>query len=250
MDKERFLKSGLIELYVLGLASEEEQALVLEYAAKYPEIQQMIDESVSALDEYARSLNIPPAPHLKAQVTPATVNAPASSFNWLAAVLGVFLLGMSVWVYNLLGQHEQGKQQHSQLQNEFVTLQKDCENKARACQAILAENEFLRHAKTQEVDILGTPLAANARVIAFMNEEVKKCYLQVVDFPAPAKDHEFQVWADIDGEMISMGTVQLDAKGLIEMPFMENAASLNITQEVNGGAAHPNLEQIFASGKV
>ena len=53
MDKERFLQSGLLEQYVLGLTSEEENEEVERYARAFPEIQSEIDILQIAVMQYA-----------------------------------------------------------------------------------------------------------------------------------------------------------------------------------------------------
>ena len=60
MDKERFLKTGLLEQYVLGLTTPEEDLEVERYAESFPEIQSEIDSMRSAMEEYARQYSIPP----------------------------------------------------------------------------------------------------------------------------------------------------------------------------------------------
>ena len=53
MDKERFLESGLLEQYVLGLTSEEETREVERYAQAFPEIRAEIDLLRKAVRQYA-----------------------------------------------------------------------------------------------------------------------------------------------------------------------------------------------------
>ncbi|MFT6358668.1 MAG: hypothetical protein ACJAYJ_002894, partial [Saprospiraceae bacterium] len=54
MDKEKFSTSGLMELYVLVLASPAEQKIVMNYALAYSDIQETLNLSVEALEEYAQ----------------------------------------------------------------------------------------------------------------------------------------------------------------------------------------------------
>jgi len=60
MDKETFIKSGLIEQYVMGLASPEEMKKVEQMAAAYPEVNQHICEMQDCMKRYVEMHSIPP----------------------------------------------------------------------------------------------------------------------------------------------------------------------------------------------
>ncbi len=54
------------------------------------------------------------------------------------------------------------------------------------------------------------------------------------------------MWADVDGEMISMGLLPTD-KELIALTYIDKAASLNITIEPKGGNDHPTVERLISN---
>ena len=60
MNKERFLASGLIEQYVLGLTTPDEAQEVERYARAYPEVQAEIDALRGAIEQYAAQYAVPP----------------------------------------------------------------------------------------------------------------------------------------------------------------------------------------------
>ena len=61
MNKERFLASGLIEQYVLGLTTPDEAQEVERYARAYPEVQAEIDALRGAIEQYAAQYAVPPS---------------------------------------------------------------------------------------------------------------------------------------------------------------------------------------------
>ncbi|HFC00409.1 MAG TPA: hypothetical protein ENJ53_06345 [Phaeodactylibacter sp.] len=54
MTKDEFIKTGLCELYILGLADEEETALVEEMLEKYPELKKDCQGVEKCIGNYAR----------------------------------------------------------------------------------------------------------------------------------------------------------------------------------------------------
>lgn len=60
-----YIKSGILEQYVLGLTSEEESLEVEQAAAKYAEVQKEIEEISNALENYAISNAVQPSCKVK-----------------------------------------------------------------------------------------------------------------------------------------------------------------------------------------
>jgi len=55
----------------------------------------------------------------------------------------------------------------------------------------------------------------------------------------------YQMWSDVDGEMIDMGLLQTNEE-LITLKYIDKAESLNITIEPAGGNDHPTVEKLIA----
>jgi len=66
--KEQILQSGLIEQYVLGLASTEEARQVEQCAALYPEVNQQIEELNQYLKSYATQNGLPEGEDIPARI--------------------------------------------------------------------------------------------------------------------------------------------------------------------------------------
>lgn len=65
MDKEKFLSSGLLDQFVLGLTSEKEAKIVHRYAEVFPDIKAAIISLKSALEQYARANSVEPPSGLR-----------------------------------------------------------------------------------------------------------------------------------------------------------------------------------------
>ena len=55
----------------------------------------------------------------------------------------------------------------------------------------------------------------------------------------------YQMWSDVDGEMIDMGLLPND-KELVTLKYIDRAESLNITIEPAGGNDHPTVERLIS----
>ena len=85
---------------------------------------------------------------------------------------------------------------------------------------------------------------------SFWNENKENAYLKLENLPAPPAGKTYQMWADIDNQMVDMGVVEFDVRKMISIPHMANATSLNITLEDEGGSDHPDVSQLKVSGVI
>ena len=64
----KFIESGILELYVLGAASEEDVLAVEKMAAAHPEVKQEIDQISQAMEHYAQTRAVKPRATVKTLV--------------------------------------------------------------------------------------------------------------------------------------------------------------------------------------
>ncbi|HQU60061.1 MAG: anti-sigma factor [Phaeodactylibacter sp.] len=245
MDKERFLKKGLLEQYVLGLADEEEALEVERYARAYPEIQKEIDSLRVAMDEYAgQYIQLPPE-ELKAR---AAQSSPSLSLlpRWTAVAGIALLIFLSYLALSLYNGKVVADQHYQMLSLEFEALKEDCARRE-AVQQIYA---FMADAGTQPVILNGSGPAPEAFAIVFWNKKQQLAYLNPAGLPAPPPGKTYQIWADVEGKMINMGLIDRRRSEFQSVRFIEGAESINITLEPEGGSKEPTVSLLCANGNV
>lgn len=256
MDKERFLASGLLEQYVLGLTSPEESQEVEKYANAFPEIQEEIDSMRNALEQYATKYAVPPPPGLKSKIlhkideesTKPQKRQRPSRISSRTLLILTFALAMLAG--NLYVQKIRIKEKLEITEAAYMAYQKECEAEKNRQSEVAAIYAFLQHPTTKIIELSGSKLAPDAVAMAYWNENEKKGYVNLLNLPTPPKGQQYQIWADIDHSMVSMGV--LDAKnGQIQaIAFGSNATSLNITLEPEGGSKTPNVDLLYVNGPV
>ncbi|MEZ4826893.1 MAG: cupin domain-containing protein [Bacteroidia bacterium] len=68
MDLKTFISSGILESYVMGLASETEVMMVLDLSDRYPEVKKELEKIGLALEKYAKDHAVPAPPSAKAHL--------------------------------------------------------------------------------------------------------------------------------------------------------------------------------------
>ncbi len=257
MDKEKFLESGLLEQYVLGLTNAEESAMVERYADAFPEVQHEIAHLRDGLEAYVKDQSTMPPKGLKEQILnkideleQENVMAPRRSSTRMYLAVGVVLLSTILASLYFYLQYNHQKQAYDRLQNEFQVYQEKCEQTQQALAANNEIFEFLNHRATHPVYLKGTNLDPEAALVVYWNPEAQNALLSVLNLPPPPPEKQYQIWGDVNGKMENMGVFEQDNPNLQQVEFIERPASFNITLEPKGGSEHPNTDLLYAKGDV
>ncbi|MEZ5039875.1 MAG: anti-sigma factor [Saprospiraceae bacterium] len=260
MDKNQFLASGLLEQYVLGLTSSSETEEVEEWLRLYPELKQEVKVMHDALEKYSLSQGITPPPRLRSKVlnkldserlvsglqVEPNLSSPTQGsrlMNWKTLI---WPIAASLAVVILLVKNNDLSHNISSMQAELAQTKAVCEEEAKRFQA------FIQHPATQAIKLKGGALAPDAAVTIYWNPDQRLAFLDTSTLPIlPDPEKQFQIWADVEGEMINLGLLKQSAKETLQpIAFLEKTESLNLTLEPIGGSAHPHVEFLFASSPI
>ena len=258
MDINKLLESDVLERYVMGDVTAEEESMVHQALQADEKVRETLTEIENTFLQLSRENALRPNPRLKSTIlnkidqlsTETEISFSEPYRFWkrmtaIAATIGALILIGGAYYYEELKQLEL---EHDELQGEYIALSNSCnenEDAARKNQEVLA---FLQNPKTAIIPL--DPLDnQSATANAYWNTSSQQALINVSALPALDKNEVYQLWADIEGEMISMG-VLASTTTLQEIPFMSAAESLNITIEPEGGSEHPTVERLVVSGKV
>ncbi len=249
MTKEDFLKSGLIEQHVLGLTSPEEEMIVQHFLQQHPELREEVEALHNAMHQYASQYTIsstelkqsnasPPVP------TPVATFPSAMGSRFLLYALLALFAGGSYWLFN---NNRQQQQDIVQLEAEYAALVSYCEQHEKAAQAAQALLDKTKLPTTQRYVVQGTSIAPESFAVAYWNPDLEEGWLDPTKLPQLPNDRQYQIWADVHGEMISIGLIPKDNNTLVTINFLEEVESINITQEALGGVDHPTVSLLTAN---
>ena len=279
MNLQAYITSGILELYVHGLASPDEIREVEAMAEQHPEVQQEVDAIRQTLETYSDLHGVQPPAGLKEKVMqrlgdvpqgkPSNGDSPtataqptrgsyeprqqgdsgiASVASW---ILGLALLGACVAVFLFWRQAERANAQLKTAQEQVEQVRKDCEADKAKANKVNEQFIAIRHWATKPVQMKGTPLGGDAFAVVYWNSVKKTSYLDVVKMPEPAAGKQFQLWAIVDGKPTDMGVFDVAvAGGLQEVPFIDNPQAFAVTLEPKGGSQTPTLDQMWVVGAV
>ncbi|MEL6392543.1 MAG: anti-sigma factor [Bacteroidota bacterium] len=249
MNKELrdILQSDLLLRYLLGDVNEQEKAKVLELRRSSPEIKEALDELEKTLEQIALEEQIPQPPGLRSKVlsqkypTEPQLRASRTSFSWLGYAASLLLIAGGTWFWQ--------QQRINELKDQANTYTAQIAQIEAECLKTNRELALINAPDTRPMILTGTDYAPTSSVIVYWNPTEKACLLRVADLPDIPADKTYQLWADIDGEMNSLGIFDHQAARdqLVTMAYLDHAESLNVTVEPARGNDHATVSTLSAA---
>ncbi|MEK6476660.1 anti-sigma factor [Catalinimonas sp. 4WD22] len=249
MNIEDYISSGILEQYVLGELSSEEEEEVLRYAKRYPEVQREIFQIEESVEHLARSVAIKPPRHVldqiqekvSAQETEAPPAKKSKKINTLrygvAATFTLKLVAMAIAAHFWIN-WQNSENRLEQLQSRYDQLEQKTQQLSQAF-AIVSNPDF------QSFVLKSDEAALEAQPIVYWNENTGELYLNTAQLPASDAAHQYQLWAIAEGNAQSLGVFDVSPGSfpqMIAMPAVENVNSFLLTLEKEGGSSQPSSE--------
>jgi anti-sigma-K factor RskA len=254
MDIKEYISSGVIELYVLGLCSPEEEKEFETLRLQYPELNTAILEYESALEnQHQKEAKLPPAAvDEKVLKTLDSLNAPAiavpihqqniRSFSWwkMAAAASILLLITSA-VFNYL-LYNKTKKQELALQN------KDADNSSLPA----SDYEIMKNPTITPVAMYGVGSHAICRCTMFWDKKTGKIYIMIHHLPKSSESKDYQLWASVSGQQVNVGIINDAIRGrFIELSNVPpGSIAFTVTLEKAGGNTTPDMNEAYLAGKI
>ncbi|MBC2839077.1 anti-sigma factor domain-containing protein [Robiginitalea sp. SC105] len=246
-DKIRqFLESDLLEQYLLDATSAEDSARVEQYIAMYPEVRDTYLELQENLEAYAKLHAVKAPDGLRERILHRVRKERAGRRRFLqyavaASIAAIFAVGASFWFYN---QNMNLRQENDLVNNKIRVLEADMKEQLED-----VRNQFivLNNPGTRKFMVNGNQKARELKAIAYVNPVKKLSYINVRNLPNLPEDKDYQMWAEVNGEMVNLGVIRNfeDKEKLMALPYGEKSLSY-ITIEPKGGNTTPTVQNIVA----
>lgn len=268
MDIKAYIDSGILEDYVLGHTSSQEQREVRCLSAIYPEIEAEIVAIEHRLMQVSTNTEMPrpsidmaqfmktikETPQLPAEEAPVgnnSKNMREVSLSerlqpvWRYAAMLALVTGLALLFFAL----NQNKNNVRLAQkSELLEAEVDRMNLELNQMQLMAEVVGGKDVKKITLTSPDTTSAQFASV--YWDQNRQSVYLDAQYLPKPPEGKQYQLWVLKDGNPIDQGVIPLDANGIHLMKPAQQADAFAITLEDKGGKPSPTLEQLKVLGKV
>jgi anti-sigma-K factor RskA len=257
--------SGIIESYVLGLASSEERAEFEKYCREYPELvaartafevaleKRLLENAVPGADLKEKVMNAirqqSPVNQTKIITMQSSNNRSSSPLKWVAAASVILLIGAAIWGYQLYSENADLKSELSAKTNE-----KDSVDKVN--DSIINLTKIMNDPNVAVVSLTATQKAPEASANIYWDSTNANVFLVVKNMPKLPNNKQYQLWSIINGQdgglqpkSLGLFDVGDDKKLILKMDNVQKADAFAITIEDKGNTGGPNLEQLQNMGK-
>jgi anti-sigma-K factor RskA len=210
---QEYIESGILSIYVLGIASEEEQREVEEMARQYPEIADELHSLQASVSEYVSQFEITPPKSLKNKIMQSIVDETPNATIGGFKNKNVFQYGMvasiALLLVSLLGNFY-FYNQWQQTQNDLAIVKNQ--------NVEIANNQKVLETKYQELEseltMVQNPayhitylegmkdMAPQSYATVFWNDEKQQAYIFTNSLPKPPNGKQYQLWALTDDNIV------------------------------------------------
>lgn len=237
---------------------------------KYPEIRFELIQIENALLSYAKSNAIEPAEALRNKVLSAleikdsetpkiqaigSVIKPSPFYKYAFAASLALLFISAVLLINLnnklkdsytqIAVLQTGNQKYSNQVNYIDEELRDTRN---------ALHFYQNQASYKLITLKGSAKAPAASMLVAFNPEKEEVMIDLSSLKMPSndKEHQYQLWAIVDGKPVDLGVFDSSNKdsGMKKMNSVANAQAFAVTLEPRGGSEDPTMEQMMAIGNI
>lgn len=251
-----FLNSGLLEKYLIGDTTTVETEMVESYISKYPEVQNAYTTLQFNLEVVAKSNAVEAPKNILDAVLKELDEKPVVSLNtnktkyksWYkfavaASVAALLFAGTSYLFFN---QNQKLSKENQVVVDELFDLRSDIEQNNMMLDKVMRQLLKLNNPETAKYIIKGNERAKDLKTVAYINPKEKTSMIDVVSLPQLPEEQCYQIWAELQGRMVSLGILSEADRQLKTIPYTEDALGLNITIEPKGGNTIASLENSVA----
>ncbi|MBQ4822436.1 anti-sigma factor [Aquimarina sp. MMG016] len=252
MDKKAIRDTGILEQYLLGELSDSENNEIELLLKEDTELRTYFNTLEDDFEKLAFENAIDPPEHIKASIINSLedqkiipISQKKNNYKYLviAASLATLFMISTGWLYT---QWQESKNnlnivlnETEELREQIVALEENLNETDSWYNAINNPNAI-------QLVLKGNQLSPNSNAITYVNHKEKKVILNPQGLASLGDDQTYQMWADVDGEMIDMGVIPAD-QDMIIMKYIDHAESINITIEPAGGNDHPTVEKLISN---
>jgi len=146
----------------------------------------------------------------------------------LACISILFFAGLSIFFYQ---KQISEAASLAEIKQELSKLEKKHQLVISQMQTTHLTNELLKDEGTKKMNLKGVGEMPEAEVIVYYNPNQKRTVLSPVSLPKAPKDHHYQLWAEVDKQLVNMGIINQAAEknGIIPINYVANSENYTIT---------------------
>lgn len=242
---QSFFKSGLLDNYIIGTTSVAETLEVEHYIETYPEVQAEYERLQDNLEILAK-VDAVEAPNVLGTIL-KSIEAPVSEPEviklrpknrtpWYSIAASAAAILFAVSTFYFYNQYQILQNESLIVDAEIDDLRSDIENNNSKLDDLTRQLLKLNNPDSRKYLLSGNERAKNLKTVAYINPVEKTSMIDVVELPQLPPEKCYQIWAEVQDKMVSLGILDAADRNLKSIPYVEDALALSISIEPVGGS--------------
>jgi anti-sigma-K factor RskA len=273
---QSYIESGILELYVLGQLTAQENAEVEAMAAKHSIVKAEISAIESAMEAYALENAVSPSSAVgekilaqfdiesstrnrkKIKIVPLYENVNDVKIKVLRYALVACIAMLVVSAATLYSLYNQLSTAHQQIASLSTQKEQFVKTASKLKFDIAGMENRIAMTETSEwstIKLAGVKNSPTAKMLVYWNKNNKNILINyaAIDLPKTDYSHVYQLWALVDGKPVSLGIFAPNEKAteaVKQMDAIQNAQAFAVTIEPTGGSVNPTMEKMVVMGAI
>jgi anti-sigma-K factor RskA len=259
------ISSGLLELFVLGMANEQEIAQVQAMAKIHPEIAAEIAAVESGLQSYAMMHAVEPVENVKEKIfstintgsakndIPGKIVSISSFWKYAAAASILLLTGSAVLNVVYYDKYKSAYKNYAAAVIEKNNAQDQLAALEESNKEMKDDMGVIQSKYSEPVTLHGLPAAPDAAAKIFWMKNTGDVYIDASNLPDAPAGKQYQFWGIVDGKPVDGGLIIMTKKGdkyrIHKMKSFGKAEAFAVTLETEGGNPQPKGD-MYVMGKM
>jgi len=242
VDKNTFLKSNLLEKYLIGQTNTQESLEVESYINTFPEVKKTYNSLQNKLELVAFANAEETTTHLLSNILETLDDKPVISIKerskkpWfsysIAASIAAFVFaGSSLHFYI---QNQELLNENKVIVDELYDIRSDLNENNLKLDALVEQFSQLNNPETEKYVLKGNRRAKNLKTVVYINPKEKTSMIDVVTLPTLPENQEFQIWAELLDKQVNLGILSIRERRLQQISYTKDALGMSITIEEKG----------------
>lgn len=259
MDIEKYINSGILELYVYGALSEEESAEVTRILSQYPQIQKEVEEIERSLMHLSAAV-APGNPQflinsIKEKLTKDKIYKDSGKQSWLAYAGWAASILLLFGLFYMFNQNNELRESLQALEADRLELENEIAGARNELQRTEEFLNVLRDRNILRIPLPGQEAAPDAYATAYWDQETNTTYVDANELPPPPKGMVYQVWS-LELQPLTPTSIGLledfeeDKNKIFVLENSNTSQAFGITLEPEGGSPTPSMDQLYVLGVI
>ncbi|MBU2927466.1 anti-sigma factor [Winogradskyella psychrotolerans] len=248
-----FLKSDLLNKYLVGDISLDESKEVEHFISTYPEVAQAYEKLQDNLEIVAKAGAVEAPTYILGDIleslkttedTKVIQLAPQRKTPWYSIAASAAAILFAATSFMLYQQNIELNSENNVVVDEIFDLRSDIESNNSKLDELSKELMKLNNPDSKKYVINGNERAKNLKTVAYINPIEKTSMIDVITLPQLPKEQQYQIWAELQDRMVNLGILDESDRKLKQIPYMEDALALSIKIGTKGDNANENDTEV------